>query len=283
MLHATFAMCLSIVPAEHWQDVWPSEKTVVIRMASKGLRQVLDTLRLPLSATSNWHDLFEHRNNLPPKEHCQLAFAQLRLLSNVTLVTTLSLIDCSLQGCSLQPLAEVLPHCPGLEHLDISWNAIEDEGLQMLAPSIAGCTRIKKLVLAANFLGDDGAETLAPILARLPQLEVLDVSRNGLTGTGLASIAEALPHCPKISTLLLSHNITANDVDSLTSVIPLLQNLVVLDLSYTDLGTTGLMLMFCAMPHMRRFHLATTGNPDVQSLTENMHFFSADHVVVSVN
>lgn len=279
----TLHACLSTVPAEHWQAVWPAEKTVVVRMASKGLREVLDTLRLPLSATSNWHNLFEHRNNLPPQQHCQLAFGQLRVLSNVSLVTTLSLIDCSLQGRSLQPLAQVLPQCPGLEHLDLSWNAIEDAGLQMLAPSIAGCTRIKRLVLTANFLGDIGAEHLAPILAQLPELEYLDVARNGLKGLGLASIAHALAHCPKISTLLLNHNLTSDDIDPLTCVIPLLQNLAVIDLSYTDLGTTGLMLMFCAMPHMRRLHLATAGNPHIQSLTENMQIFSDDTVMPAAN
>lgn len=260
---ACLLFCLLNVPVEHWTPNWPRESTVMVRMASKAVRETVDKMRLPLDVSSNWHNLFNHRNNLSPQEHCNRAFGQIRVLSTVCLVTTLKLIDCGLQGQALQPLAAVLPQCPGLEHLDLSFNGIGDAGLQVVEASIAGCTAIKKLVVTCNFLGDDGATRLGSVLAHLTNLEYLDVARNGISGVGLSSIAQALPHCPKLSFLFINHNRTANDVESLRHVLPMCQALTMIDVSHTDLGMPGLMCLFEAMPYLRQMYIHSVGNPDI--------------------
>jgi hypothetical protein len=254
----------------------------MFRMTSKAVRETVDTMRLPIDVTSNWHNLFNHRNNLPPQEHCNRAFGQLRVLSTVCLVTTLKLIDCGLQGQALEPLAAVLPHCPGLEHLDLSFNGMGDAGLQIIEAPIAGCTTIKKLVMTCNFLGDDGATRLASVLTHLPGLQYLDVARNGISGVGLNSIAQALLHCPQLSVLLLNHNRTADDVESLRDVLPMCQALTMIDVSHTDLGMPGLMCLFDAMPYLRQLYIHSVGNPDIDFFTRTPAFNQVTNILAIV-
>lgn len=263
-LDSSLLLCLTNVPVEHWVAAWPAESTVMFRMTSKAAAAIVDKMRLPVSLSCKRIKFFDKEFNM--------RYNLLHLLSSVCLVTTLKLIDCLWHEqelhlksplVAIQPFAAVLPHCPGLEHLDLSFNAIGHAGMIMLQVPIAGCTRLTKLVMTSNYFGDEGASRLAEVLTHLPALEYLDVARNSISGRGLKSIAEALPHCPRISCLLLMHNRTANEVDSLAAVLPLCQALNVIDVSYTDLGFPGLHILFAARPHARCMHIHAIGNLDL--------------------
>jgi hypothetical protein len=268
-LDPSLLLCLSNVPVEHWAADWPAESTVMLRMTSKAAAATVDKMRLPV-ALSCKRGKFDSSG-----------YKQLRVLSSVCLVTTLKLIDCLLKDQTLnliKPLAAVLPHCRGLEHLDLSFNCIGDAGLHMLQAPIAGCTRLTKLVMSSNCFGDDGATRLAEVLTHLPALQYLDVSRNSVSGPGLESIAQALPHCPRISVLLFGHNRTANAVEPLAAVLPMCQFLTLIDVSYTDLGMHGLMIMFAARPHLRYLEIHAVGNPDIADFTNSSDFVRLDAV-----
>ena len=277
-LDACLLFCLLNVPADHWAAAWPPESTVVVRMASKATRDAVDTMLLPVAVTCSRRTFADSGYNM--------CYNQLRLLSSVCLVTTLKLIDCLKQGevlTSIAPLAAVLPQCRGLEHLDLSFNCIGTAGLYMLQAPIAGCAGLTKLVMSGNCFGDEGATCLAEVITRLPALEYLDVARNSISRDGITSIAQALPHCPRLSVLLLGHNRTANAVDSLAVVLPLCPALTLIDVSHTGLGMEGLMIMYCALPHLRFVQIHAVGNPKIDNvacsnvLTRIHALFSREH------
>lgn len=266
-LDSSLVLCLTNVPVEHWAAAWPAESTVMFRMTSKAVREAVDQIRgLPVAVSC------KSRNVRVPvaveTADRYIPLCQLRLLSRVCLVTTLKLIDCLLQGEAVRSLAAVLPQCRALEHLDLSFNCMGDAGVYMLQTPIARCARLTKLVMTSNCFGDEGASRIAEVLTHMPALEYLDVARNSISGPGLQSIAQALPHCPRISVLILSHNRTADAVGPLADVLPLCQALTLIDVSYTDLGMMGLMLLFATKPHLRCLTIHAVGNADITSFKD---------------
>lgn len=257
---------MSVVPVQDWVATWPADSTVVVRMTSKAMREQIDKMRLPIALRSNWHNLFDHRNGLSLQDHRSLTLRQTLLLSRLFLVTTIELIDCDVFGRAMQPLSEVLLQCRSLEHLDVSFNGIENEGLKIIAGPLAACTKLKSLNFAGNFIGNDGAARLAAVLVHFPALKHLDLSRNRLNGSGLASIAQALPLCPKLAVLKLDNNNFGGDVRSLANALPLCPALVIIDLSHTDLDTLGAVHLIKALPHSRHICIQTTGNPAIAGL-----------------
>lgn len=273
---------LCTVPASDWARVWCPESTVALRMTSKAIRKQTDKMRLPIAVHSNWHNMFEGRNALSARDHHNQAFSQLRVLSSVCVLTTIALVDCDLQqvflrvvgqptdcrGLALQPLADVLWQCPDLEDLDLGWNGISSAGLERFADPLAACTRLTKLAMHGNLIGNLGAARLAGVLAQLPALAYLDVSRNNITGLGFAKIAQALPNCPAIAVLRLEHNKIGDNLEELAAAMPLCMALRHIDVSHTDLGMFGLLLMFSARPFLRHIEIVKEGNPDIEHLRE---------------
>eukprot|EP00961_Rhodomonas_salina_P109945 1479641-Rhodomonas_salina.3 len=93
-----------------------------------------------------------------------------------------------------------------LKHLDLSGNAITEEGGRKLASVFWRCSALEELNLSGNALGDEGIADLAGVLGRCPQLTSLELSHIGMGERGARRLSEGLERCPWLTHLNLSWN-----------------------------------------------------------------------------
>ena len=87
-----------------------------------------------------------------------------------------------------QALCTVLNVVSGLTLLDVSDNAFETEGVALLAPVLRGMTCLHTLNMRHTHIGDGGIAMLAPALAAPPCLHTLDLRGNGLGAQAMSAL-----------------------------------------------------------------------------------------------
>ena len=129
----------------------------------------------------------------------------------------------------------------GLTWLDISNNAIGDDGVWQLTSSLAMLKNLTRLNLSSNEMGDDAATEIARLLPMLEQLQHLDLSKNRDIGdAGVEVISEALPYTPNLKTLVLASNsIRDTGAVALGRVLGRSCNLDRLELGKNSVGNDG--------------------------------------------
>lgn len=95
-------------------------------------------------------------------------------------------------GC--QSLANVLSsrQPSQLQHLDLQWNNIRDEGVAVLAVALAVNSTLTHLNLARNFITDAGLASMADAIKANTSLKYLNLDFNEQSNTGDACVAAAL-------------------------------------------------------------------------------------------
>lgn len=71
-----------------------------------------------------------------------------------------------------------------LQHLDLSFHRIGEQGTTALGPNFALLTLVTHLQVSETNLGDRGATALAPHLVILGALQYLDIRGNGILAKG---------------------------------------------------------------------------------------------------
>jgi Haemolysin-III related/Leucine Rich repeat len=79
-----------------------------------------------------------------------------------------------------------------IEHLDLSNNGLDDDGIREICNGIKQNSTIKSLNLSSNHFGEIGAEQLRLALEENTSIKTLDISRNAL---GFRSISSLLCSC----------------------------------------------------------------------------------------
>eukprot|EP00439_Symbiodinium_sp_Y106_P030799 s2996_g3.t1 len=105
---------------------------------------------------------------------------------------SLRLRNCNLKGSEIIDLCRALHMAPmlnSLSDLDLSQNAMSEEGAGALAHLLPGVSELRSLALSGNGLGPVGLAALANALP--PSLKHLDLSLNGLGTVGLAVLQQA--------------------------------------------------------------------------------------------
>ena len=118
-------------------------------------------------------------------------------------------------------LADVLPRLTALTALDLSDNAVGDEGASHLFPALRGRILptggphppLQVLCLTHASFGVEGARALASVLPSLRNLRELDVE-GAMWGGSVTLLTPCLKHLTALSTLKISRNrfIPANDI-----------------------------------------------------------------------
>ncbi|KDO19242.1 hypothetical protein SPRG_15116 [Saprolegnia parasitica CBS 223.65] len=101
----------------------------------------------------------------------------------------LSLVD---QGCTYltaEALAAVVPHCPSLKTLQLSYNNLGTEGFIALLPIVGS---LDALLLRANGIDVDGALMLAHHIDATAHLTDLELSGNPIAKYGIISIIDSM-------------------------------------------------------------------------------------------
>lgn len=240
--YPSFETALQIVPAEDWYRTWPAERTIMLRMTSKRVREAVDKMRPPAVVClcrKYWDDF-------NPKLKLKLEFVMRQLLSLVTncRITTLRLEHCNIDWV-IQELKKVLYQCPELTKLDISANNFTDGSLvdALMQCSVSPQTNsavcgLTSLNLAFCNICNYATVKLANELSKLPALSCLNLKCNYIGVEGAKVLAGALGQCNALTSLKLGNNEICNGAINIAENLPQCSTLTELDLSRNYIDCT---------------------------------------------
>ena len=236
----TFATALAAVPAVDWQRTWAAEKTIMLRMTSKRVKDVVDRARLPAVVGLRRSFLDDARHGTFSQK-LKLVFAQLVLLVERCRITGIDLSFCQMKGKNVERLAGVIAQCPALAHLGLSNTGIDNDGAVRLAGVLPQCPLLAHLDLSNTAISSDGAGKLAEVLPQCPALAHLYLSSNGIgLDDGPGRLAGVLPQCRALSHLDLSCNYLGDEgTEVLAGVLAQFPALATLDLSDNHIAEEG--------------------------------------------
>lgn len=161
-------------------------------------------------------------------------------------------------------LAETLPKCERLEHLDLTGNQLANGGTIKIASVITNCMRLKHLGLAANRIADDGAVEIASSLPGCRRLQKLGLARNLIGDRGAQKLANAIPHCQQLEELDLGGNeIGEVGAENLAVALPLCKRLGLLGLFENQISNNGAERLAAALPQCRKLHELHLGRNEI--------------------
>lgn len=91
----------------------------------------------------------------------------------------------------LAVLAESLPHCYCLRHLDLDFNKFGDRGAKALLAALLSCRRLEVLSLQATKISDASVESLSACILQCTSLRELDLRKNPITARCRSQLLEA--------------------------------------------------------------------------------------------
>ena len=162
-----FAAYLTIIPAEDLGRTWPADRTIMLRLISKRVKELVDKVHPPavvqISETFrtrigrnrplfSWHDSTTVSRWLCRLQHILLH----RTLERITVwcrITVLDLSECGLNYQGMASLTGVLASCPALSCLYLYGNQIGAKGAGSLAGVMVKCTALSCLLLWGNQIG----------------------------------------------------------------------------------------------------------------------------------
>uniref|UniRef100_A0ABI7X098 Leucine rich repeat containing 31 n=1 Tax=Felis catus TaxID=9685 RepID=A0ABI7X098_FELCA len=144
----------------------------------------------------------------------------------------LDLNNCGLTTTDVREVVALLPLLPDLEKLDISWNDLIGGTLRSVTQQMHLVSKLKILRLGSCRLTTDDVRALGEALEAIPELEELNLSWNSKVGGNLPLILQKFQEGSKIQTLeLIDCDLTSEDGAFVGQLLPMMQNLEVLDLS----------------------------------------------------
>lgn len=93
-----------------------------------------------------------------------------------------------------------------LEHIDLSYTEVGDEGTERLAFALPQCEKLRVLDLSHNRIEDKGAGKLAHVLPRCTNLIHLDLSHNSIGDDGAGRLAQVLKRCTSLAHFNMENN-----------------------------------------------------------------------------
>ena len=236
------AASLEAIPAEDWVRTWPAGRTIMLRSTSKGVKDVVDKMRLPavVRLTSwKWH-IRSKTGNGTADQKLEIAMRQLLFMTGICRITTLELPMCRMKEQHAQKLAGVLIQCRELVHLDLQHNHIHTAGAGWLAGALGQCAALAHLDLYNNQIGPHGAESVAGVLAQCAALAHLNLGRNQIGDAGAESLSGVLAQCTALAHLNLKYNqIGSAGAESVVGVLGQCAALTHLDLQYNGIEAVG--------------------------------------------
>jgi Ran GTPase-activating protein 1 len=247
-VESALVAALVAVPAEDLYRTWPAERTMIIRLTSRRVLEVVDKLRMPAVVRLSkifWEEEAMNNNELLRK---------LEAIQARCSITRLYLPDCKMAGSDVERLVDFLAGgCQTISHLDLGGNKIGAEGAGKLARALCECPALSHLNLRSNGIGDEEVG----VLGKCEALLHLDLSGNGIRADGAGRLAGVLPYLKILTHLVLRRNmIGAEGAGKLAmGLAAQCQALEHLDLGYNGIGVEGanflaLVLLECPLVHL---------------------------------
>ena len=150
-----FATALSAIPSEDWCRTWSADRTIMLRMTSKRVKELVDRIHPPADVRLRRSFVDDKLNGTASEKQWRI-LAQLATMPKNCRIIRLDLPNCQMRGQNAERLVGVLAQCPSLAHLILSYNAIGAEGSGTLAGVLPQCPALFRLSLGGNPLGDEG-------------------------------------------------------------------------------------------------------------------------------
>ena len=171
-----FAAALGAIPANDWWRTWAADRTNMLRMTSKPVKNAVDKLRPP--AIVRLSRAFLDTVVCCKRGRLLHILTELEKMTSRCRITILALENCGIGGQDAERLAGVLAQCPALSELFLKGNQLGADGAGRLAGVLAQCPALSDLDLGYNQIGDQGAGRLAEVPPQCPALSHLDLSSN---------------------------------------------------------------------------------------------------------
>ncbi|XP_032692026.1 leucine-rich repeat-containing protein 31 isoform X3 [Lontra canadensis] len=179
----------------------------------------LDTAQ-PLTSETEWGPSMEEKEQF------------LQKLGRTAVDKCLDLNNCRLTAADLREAVALLPLLPHLEKLDISWNDSVGGNLHSVTQHLHLLSKLKILRLGSCRLTMDDVQALGEALGGITDLQELNLSWNSEVGGNLPLTLQNFQEGSKIQTLeLVDCDLTSEDGAFVGQLLPMMQNLEVLDLS----------------------------------------------------
>ncbi|XP_078598233.1 uncharacterized protein LOC144874196 [Branchiostoma floridae x Branchiostoma japonicum] len=201
-------------------------------------------------------------------------------------------LDLGLSGQFYSPdetarLVSVLKNVPGLRALDLSYSHLTPSSLQPLVQGFSHMSLLEELDLMMNDdLGDAGMEVLGVGLSSVPHLAVLQLWEVHLTAVGMSSLAPYMRHLVELRELDISWNqIGDTGLESLTTILPIFTAMQVLVLKRIGISPTGmrtLVPVLCQLARLIKLDISDNaiGDPGLECLAAILQHLTAMKVLV---
>lgn len=244
-----FAAALEAVPADDWSRTWAANRTIMLRMTSKKIKEIIDKMRIHVVVCLNmnfWSDSIESLFSRVSEEDCttspltvsrvsdneklEFVIRHLGLLAVICKITSLEL-PCSNMNIQLERLKEILDQCKSLTNLNLYNNMLGTTGVISLIGVLGQCSVLN---LAHNNINTEGATYIIDVLT---QCTNLNLCNNNIGTTGLETIEKC-----KTLTRLTYLNLCYNQINTVNIDRILSQNtaLTDLDLSQNHINTVSI-------------------------------------------
>ncbi|XP_066271767.1 NLR family CARD domain-containing protein 4-like [Branchiostoma lanceolatum] len=184
-------------------------------------------------------------------------------------------------------LVLVLKNVPILRALDLSFTELTPSSLQPLVQGFSHMSLLEELDLSWNDdLGDAGMEVLQVGLSSVPHLAVLRLRYVGMTAVGMSSLAPYMWHLVGLRELDISYNEIGNTgLESLTAILPIftaMQVLVLCNIGISPTGMRTLVPALCQLTRLIKLDISDNaiGDPGLECLAAILHHLTAMKVLV---
>jgi len=220
------------LPIKDLDNTWPADRTIMLRMTSKKVIEVMNKLHLPTVFRFNRNYSIWNNNY---SKMCRSAIQHIQNYLRVSkgYITELDLSKMVIMNKYLQDLVSVIGNSRvrGLTHLNLSRNSIDDKTLEILVNELINCRALTCLQLSDNSIGDKGAASLARLITQCPSLTHLDIGYNIIGDEGVTALAGGLRQLEALTHLDISFNLLKDS--GCTSLAGALNNTT--QLTYLDL------------------------------------------------
>ena len=222
------------IPIGDLDKTWPADRTIMLRMTSKKVIQVMNNLHLPTVFRFNRiYNIWNNNNS----EMCLSAIQHIQSYLRVSkgYITVLDLSKMVIMDKYLQDLMSVIGNCTvskkdsrytscvcttslsssvslwtvctSLTHLNLSRNSIEDKTLEFLVNELINCQALSCFQLNDNFIGNKGAVSITRLITQCLSLSHLDIGYNFIGDEGATFLAGGLGQLKALTHLDISFNL----------------------------------------------------------------------------
>jgi Ran GTPase-activating protein (RanGAP) involved in mRNA processing and transport len=204
------------IPIGDLDKTWPADRTIMLRMTSKKVIQVMNNLHLPTVFRFNRiYNIWNNNNS----EMCLSAIQHIQSYLRVSkgYITVLDLSKMVIMNKYLQNLVSVIGNCTTcmlagctiitLTHLNLSCNSIDNKTIEILVNKLINCQKLSCLQLSDNSIGDKGAVSLARLIIQCSSLTRFDIGYNFIGDEGATALAGGIRQLEALTHLDISFNL----------------------------------------------------------------------------